>query len=104
LKDVSLHDPDIISPAKLPGEAIREISVELDGREFGYSACEVLRDGALAGTDFEKLVIGLGINGEDDLALDIGIDEEILAEGFLGAHDAKSSGPHEHDGAVVNVP
>jgi hypothetical protein len=99
-----VNDPDVITAGKLLCEAMCEFRVELDGGEFGDSACEVLGEGAVAGPDFEKLIIGQWIDGEDDLALDVGIDEEILAEGFPGAHEAESSGSHEHDCAVVNVP
>lgn len=65
-------------------EELLHVAVDLDGDDPCAGVDEFCGEDAGAGADFEDGVGRLEVGGIDDTAEVVGIDEEVLAQGFFG--------------------
>src|SRR5687768_13603872 len=84
LERVGVHELEAGMRPKLISKLVGQPIVELDGNDTLRGCDEVVCECALSGTNLNHDIVRLRFDRRDDLALNVWINEEVLAEGFLG--------------------
>jgi len=83
-EDISIDKLDGLDFGELPGGDLGEAAVELDSDYPAGDFGQKLRHGTCAAADFEHDVVLPDIRGFDEQLHQILVDEEMLAEPFVG--------------------
>ncbi len=85
VENILVDDGDGFVVREARGQLRGEKVIQLNENQLADAAGEVIGQRPPARPDLEDDILGRRSNGSDDLALKVGVDEEVLTEGFLRA-------------------